>query len=76
MSVKTWKIIDRGSVPLDARTVEFGCECGQEAQLPIVGTPLAQLHGGIVFDNDQTGVLPVTIQCRKCGRILTTAKAD
>lgn len=68
--VKTWKILDYGDVPKDARTVEFTCLCGQEAQLPVKGRAIAQIEAGLVFDNDERGVLPETIQCRRCKRIL------
>jgi len=71
MRVKTWKILDRGDVPLDAATVDFACvHCGREAVLPVVGRPLAQVESGVVFDNDRRGIMPRLIQCRKCGKVL------
>lgn len=74
MRVKTWKILDRGKVPKNALTVTYDCpHCGHEAELPVKGRALAQIAGGgIVFDNDQKGEIPPTVQCRKCRRILTT----
>lgn len=71
MTVKTWRILDRGTVPDDAVSVPYACVCGAEAMLPVQGRVIAQLADGVVFDTDQVGVLPATIQCRKCGRILT-----
>lgn len=72
MRVKTWKIIDRGDVPLDSRsTAELTClKCGREAFIPVVGRPLAQTGEGIIFDNDADGVVPAIIRCRKCGNTL------
>ncbi len=65
MTIATWKIIRRGAVPEDANVIEFGCPaCGREALLPIVGIPLAQSGGGVVFDGESA--MPLEIQCRKC----------
>lgn len=65
----TWKVINRGLVPDPAPNhAEFACPgCGWEASLPVLGTPLAQLQSGIVFD---TGInaMPQVIECRKCRR--------
>lgn len=65
----TWKVIDRGRVPeFAANSVEFSCPgCGWEASLPVLGTPLAQLHSGIVFDRGEHA-MPRVIKCRKCRR--------
>jgi hypothetical protein len=74
MRTRTWKIIDYGDVPKDAKTFPFEGDCGHEAMLPCVGTPIAQMSGGgVVFDNDMAGVLPDEIQCRKCGRVYELA---
>jgi len=71
MRVKTWKVLDRGRVPANARLVPYDCICGYEAMLPVLGRPLASLPGGgVVFDNGEHA-LPTTVQCRKCSRILT-----
>ena len=70
----TWKILKYGAVPPDSRTIDFECpHCGHTAELPVIGTPIAQFDGGIVFDNDQTGVLPESVQCRKCRQKLAVA---
>lgn len=72
MRIRTWKILDRGAVPGGAATISYSCRCGYEAELPVRGRALAQIgFGGVVFDNDGPYALPTTIQCRKCGRILT-----
>lgn len=73
MRVKTWKILDWGDVPQTARTVELTCECGRDAHVPVVGLPIAQIGSGLVFDIGYHAT-PTTIQCRKCGRVLTTEK--
>jgi hypothetical protein len=74
MRVKTWKVLDRGAVPSDARRVQYTCTfCGREAELPVVGTPIAQIEQGIVFDTDRRGIMPPVIQCRKCRRIFEGA---
>lgn len=70
MKVKTWKILDRGDVPLDAGMIEYECACGYEAALPVRGRVLAQVAGGLVFDTNERGALPKRIQCRRCGRVL------
>lgn len=74
MRVKTWRIIDRGRVPEGAATVSYTCQrCGHEAEMPVKGRALAQLAGGgIVFDTNEQGAIPATVQCRKCRRIFTT----
>ncbi|HXI14769.1 MAG TPA: hypothetical protein VNM48_00260, partial [Chloroflexota bacterium] len=65
MRVKTWKVIDRGSVGDTARVVDFTCVCGREAQVPVSGLPIAQIGMGIVFDGPPYA-MPAVIQCRKC----------
>lgn len=71
MRVKTWKVLDYGTVLEGSRAVEFTCECGCEAEVPVGGRVLAQIGMGLVFDTTG-GALPRTIQCRKCRRIYTT----
>ena len=70
LAMRTWKILDRGVVPLSARTMDYECPgCGHSAELPIKGLPIAQLSsGGVIFDNDVDGALPRVIQCRHCRR--------
>ena len=70
MRVKTWKVFDYGDVPQDSRAIEFSCECGYTAEMPVRGRPLAQIGMGLVFDTDG-GEMPHTIMCRKCRRIYT-----
>ena len=72
MRVRTWKVLDYGEVPEGSPTCSYSCRCGYEAELPVLGRPLAQMgFSGIVFDNDGPYALPTTVQCRKCRRILT-----
>lgn len=68
MAMATWRVIDRGTVPLAAKMIPFDCPgCGSEAALPVVGSALAQLAGGgLVFDGEHA--LPPKIQCRACRR--------
>lgn len=77
MRVKTWKIIDRGKVPEITQTVPYDCECGNEAELPVTGRPIAITgSGGIVFDIGNYSV-PTSIQCRRCGRVyMSEIKAE
>ena len=75
MKKRTWRIIDYGEVPEKAPTVPYTCRCGYEAELPVLGLPLAQTGGGIVFDTCSRYAVPTTVQCRKCGRVLTTEAA-
>jgi hypothetical protein len=67
--VPTWKILDRGRVPANADVVPFECpRCGAEADLPVLGKPMAQLSdGGWVFHRGPRA-LPALIQCRQCRR--------
>ncbi len=80
MRVKTWKIIDYGQVPETSTTIPWECHCGRVAQLPVVGRVLA-ISGGSESNGDESVVfdigrhaIPTTIQCRKCGRVSTSAK--
>lgn len=75
MRVKTWKVLDYGKVPKSAPTVPFECWCGHEAQLPVLGRPIAITGGhwspgdeGIIFDPGPHAI-PAEIQCRRCNRI-------
>ena len=75
MRVKTWKILDMGTVPEGAPTIDFPCpRCRQEAALPIRGRPVALSGDGVVFDTDGPYAMPATIQCRRCGRILENVR--
>jgi hypothetical protein len=69
----TWKVLDRGRVPESGprvTTVSYTCpRCGRDAEMPVLGRPIAQLAGGgIVFDNDGVNALPSAIECRSCRR--------
>lgn len=69
MRVKTWKVLDRGTVREEAGTIPYDCPCGHEAELPVAGRVIALTSdGGVVFDGP--GSLPPKIQCRRCGRVL------
>lgn len=72
----SWRIIDRGDVPeRGSSIVLFDCVgCGAEAELPVLGLPLAQIEGGIVFDIGKYA-MPRVIQCRHCRRRFTTEAA-
>lgn len=69
MTEATWRVIDWGKVPKDSRTFSYSCPgCGADAQLPVVGRPLAQFSdGGLVFDVGNRA-MPAVIQCRSCRR--------
>jgi hypothetical protein len=70
----TWKIIDRGSVPAISNHVDYHCcKCGHDAELPVVGLPMAQVNQGIIFDFGKHAV-PKVIQCRKCRRRFESVK--
>lgn len=64
--VRTWKVLEWGKVPEDTvQTVEYTCtKCWREAEMPVVGLPIAQIGQGIVFDTG--GAMPARIQCRGC----------
>ena len=73
MTRATWKILEWGAVPKNAPTLEFDCPgCGRAALIPIVGLPLAQMGGGVVFDNTEHH-MPPAIQCRHCRRAFEAA---
>lgn len=67
----TWAVLDRGDVPEKegSHLIEYDCpRCGYEAELPVLGTPLAQLSsGGMVFDIGRHA-MPRIIRCRNCRR--------
>ena len=69
MKRPTWKVIRRGAVPLEgAKVAQFTClNCMHEADLPILGTAIAQVGDGIIFDPGPHA-MPAVIECRKCGR--------
>ena len=68
MRKATWKIIDRGSVPKISNHIEYHCcDCGHDADLPVLGLARAQIGQGVVFDIGKRAV-PKIIQCRKCRR--------
>ena len=71
----TWKILNRGAVPDPAPNhVMLTClGCGREAQLPILGVALAQLHQGLVFDTGDHA-MPKAIQCRHCRLVFETGE--
>jgi hypothetical protein len=65
---RAWKILDYGDVPENTRLVSYTCAgCGSESGLPVVGLPVAQIDGGIVFDPGKHA-MPRKIQCRRCRR--------
>ena len=74
MKRATWKIIDRGNVPRSAaRMISFHCcNCGHDAELPVVGLPMAQVGQGIVFDLGRHEA-PAIVQCRKCRKVFALA---
>ncbi|WP_316411306.1 hypothetical protein [Mesoterricola sediminis] len=47
--------------------------CGAEAELPVVGLAIAQIHQGLVFDIGPHAV-PKRIQCRRCRRFYETGE--
>lgn len=73
---RNWKILDRGAVPVGAPTMSFACpNCDREAEMPVIGRPLAQLKdGGIVFDNDGPYAGPELIRCPFCRHTFEKAK--
>jgi hypothetical protein len=77
LTMATWKVLDLGKVPEGARTIPFACShCGTEADLPIVGTVIAQLEdGAFVFDCGPQE-MPLTIQCRKCRHVFESGKGS
>ncbi len=59
-----------------AGSVVYTCPgCGQDAELPVVGLPIAQVAGGIVFDIGRNA-LPKKIMCRKCRRTFEKAEKE
>ena len=67
---KPWKILERGAVPdAGTNTCLYACMgCGNEAELEVIGTALAQVNTGLVFDLGPHA-MPAKIQCRKCRRV-------
>jgi|GEM_PF-2435020 len=72
---KTWKILDRGKVPVLAQNIEYHCECGVDAMLPVTGSAIAQVNKTLVFDVGSFSC-PAKIQCRSCGRVLECGGRD
>lgn len=73
--ISTWAVLDRGDVPEGdgARMIEYECaHCGHEAELPVLGLPLAQLGHGVVFDTGRHA-MPRVIRCRNCRRTFELA---
>jgi hypothetical protein len=70
--VSAWIVRQYGDVdPATAYQADFDCVgCGNEATLPVMGRPLAQLGPGIVFDIG-TRAMPAEIQCPKCMRVFS-----
>ena len=75
MKVRTWKILDWGTVAPDTcSTIPLACGCGMTAQLAVQGRVLS-IGGGeggdvsVVFDRGRHA-LPQKIQCRTCRRVL------
>lgn len=63
---RSWKIIDRGSVPRDAKRILFTCiECGEDSWLPVVGHVIAQVEMGLLF-GDPEGEMPASVSCPYC----------
>lgn len=73
--MRSWKVIDSGTVPPNARKIEYTCMgCMREALLPVVGTVLAQLDAGLVFDTDtDKRAIPKQIQCPHCRKRMEAA---
>lgn len=66
MKIKRWKILDRGSVPVLAETVSYTCPaCLRDAELPVLGTVIAQLGPGLIFDPGPRA-LPSSVRCPSC----------
>ena len=66
--MRNWRILDYGKVPQDARKLDFTCpHCERDSALPHVGTPMAQIGAGIVF-NPGEHAMPAKIQCPYCRR--------
>ena len=66
--MSTWAVLDRGNVPegLPSHDVEYECpSCGNEAELPVLGLPIAQIGRGLVFDLGGHE-MPRVIRCRIC----------
>jgi len=73
---RDWTVIDRGEVPEEgAGVVLFTClECMTESNLPILGTPMAQVEQGIVFDIG-AHAMPKIIECPSCNNRLISEAA-
>lgn len=75
--MKSWRVMEVGSPP-PSRThkVPFTClTCGEESNLGVCGSPLAQAGAGIVFDPGARW-MPKTIRCPHCLASLTIDEKD
>lgn len=72
-----WRIIDRGRVPdPPSCVIQFSCpNCGHEADLPVLGLPMAHLQSGVVFDLGDHA-MPAEIRCKKCRKHFASGKGD
>ena len=72
MSNKRWIVIESGP-PENGRLVDVSLtciECGESFDVGIVGTALAQIGRGIVFESGK-GWMPKTIRCPNCKSTIT-----
>jgi len=70
--MRKWKVIDEGMIPDGARAhlIPYMCvNCWRESELPVVGTVLAQIDEGLVFDTGRHHT-PDEIKCPWCRRTL------
>lgn len=69
MKIRAWKVLDRGNVPTSgANETSYTCfGCGNDSRLPVVGTVIAQLRSGPVFERPGYAT-PALIECRHCRR--------
>ena len=74
---RRWRIVDRGQVPdPPSYTVEFDCpRCDRPALLPVLGCPVAETGGGIIFDPGEFA-MPRIIRCPSCRRSFTSAQQE
>ena len=69
--IKRWKVLKMG-IPKAGklRDVLMACmKCGEESQLALIGSPLAQVDSGFVFDTGPHW-MPETVRCPHCGSTL------
>jgi len=72
-TLKHWRILDYGNVPEDtSRMIEYTCmNCDEDSLLPVVGSVMAQMGQGLVFDIGGHAI-PAVIQCRHCRKRYST----